>query len=469
MSVELRSYQTDSVQDVRASYRMGRRAPLLVLPTGAGKTVTFSYIAHGVQNRGKRVLVLAHRRELIRQASRKLMDAGVSHGIIAPGFTMTGDLVQVASVQTLVRRIEMLPPFDLVVIDEAHHAIAGQWKRIVAAQPNARLLGVTATPERLDGRGLGIRAGGCFDDLVMGPSTADLIRDGYLTPAKVYAPAEKPNLAGVRTKGGDFDARQLEERVNVATITGDVVAHYKRFAAGQPTIAFCISVQHAKDVAATFREAGFRAVCGHGGMPSGERDTAINGLATGAVQILTTCDLVSEGLDVPAVSAAILLRPTKSLGLYLQQVGRGMRPAPGKQNLVVLDHAGCTTLHDMPDAPRAWSLEGRPKTVKEPALWHCPDCMTLVRPAKKCPECGHVFGGDDDEDREGRSLFHEDGDLVEMDEERVSRLRAGRLRDLLTGQETRRELEQIAWARGYRPGWVHKVLQERQIEQEAAA
>ncbi len=469
MSVELRSYQTDSVQGVRASYRAGRRAPLLVLPTGAGKTVTFSYIAHGVQCRGKRVLILAHRRELIRQASRKLADAGVPHGVIAPGFTGTSDLVQVASVQTLARRIETLPSFDLVVIDEAHHAIAGQYARIIAAQPNARLLGVTATPERLDGRGLGIHAGGCFDDMVLGPSVADLIAQGYLTPARVYAPAEKPNLSGVRTKGGDFDVKQLEERVNVATITGDVVAHYGRFAAGLPTIAFCITVQHAQDVAASLRAAGWRAVCGHGGMSPRDRDSAINGLATGDVQILTTCDLVSEGLDVPAVSAAILLRPTKSLGLYLQQVGRGLRPAPGKQHLVVLDHAGCTAVHDMPDAPRDWSLAGRPKANAEPSTMQCPECLAVQRLARKCALCGFAFGSDDDEEREGRELFHEDGDLVEMDEERIARLRAGRLRDLLTGQESRRELEQIAWARGYKPGWVHKVLQDRQLERGAAA
>lgn len=468
MSVVLRSYQAEGVESVRDSYRRGRRAPLLVLPTGAGKTVVFSHIAHGTQSRGKRVLILAHRRELVRQAGRKLADAGVSHCIIAPGFTPTNDLVQVASVQTLARRVETLPPFDLIVIDEAHHAVAGQWARIVAAQPRARLLGVTATPERMDGRGLGLQAGGCFDDMVLGPSAADLIGMGFLTPARVYAPAEKPDFSGVRTKGGDFDAKQLEARVNVATITGDVVAHYRKLASGLPTIAFCITVQHAQDVAASFRAAGFRAVCGHGGMAQGERDAAINGLATGDVQILTTCDLVSEGLDVPTVSAAILLRPTKSLGLYLQQVGRGLRPAPGKQHLVVLDHAGCTTMHDMPDAPRAWSLKGRPKSPAEPDMQHCPECLAVQRTARVCTACGFEFW-EEEEEREGRSLVQEDGELVEMDEARIAKLRAGRLRDHLTGRETRQQLEEIALARGYKRGWITKVLEEQREMQRGIA
>lgn len=468
MSVTLRPYQADAVEVLRDRYRAGRRSPLLVLATGGGKTVIFSHVAAGAQERGKRVLILAHRRELIRQASRKLSDAGVEHGVVAPDFTPSTAAVQVASVQTLARRIETLPAFDLIVIDEAHHAVAGQWARIVAAQPRARLLGVTATPERMDGRGLGLQAGGCFDDMVLGPSAADLIGMGFLTPARVYAPAEKPDFSGVRTKGGDFDAKQLEARVNVATITGDVVAHYRKLASGLPTIAFCITVQHAQDVAASFRAAGFRAVCGHGGMAQGERDAAINGLATGDVQILTTCDLVSEGLDVPAVSAAILLRPTKSLGLYLQQVGRGLRPAPGKQHLVVLDHAGCTTMHDMPDAPRAWSLKGRPKSAAEPDMQHCPECLAVQRTARVCTACGFEFW-EEEEEREGRSLVQEDGELVEMDEARIAKLRAGRLRDHLTGRETRQQLEEIALARGYKRGWVTKVLEEQREMQRGIA
>ena len=215
MTVELRPYQHDAMAAISASWQSGHRAPLVCMPTGAGKTVFFGAAAKRTSARNKRVLILAHRRELVRQASRKLTDTDVPHGIIAPGHTPTRDLVQVASVQTLARRLDTLPMFDLIVIDECHHSVAGQWDRVIKAQPRARLLGVTATPERLDARGLGVSAGGCFDDLIIGPSVAELTAMGFLVPARVYAPAEAPDLSGIRTKGGDFDgrtARRADER-----------------------------------------------------------------------------------------------------------------------------------------------------------------------------------------------------------------------------------------------------------------
>lgn len=457
----LRPYQEAAVESLRQAYRSARLAPLLVLPTGGGKTQCFSFIARETAGRGKSVLILAHRRELVRQASRKLHEAGVRHGIIAPGFSRTRDPVQVASVQTLGRRLGTLPEFALIIIDEAHHAVAGQWDKVIKAQPRARLLGVTATPERSDGRGLGVQSGGCFDCIVTGPSVADLTAQGHLSPARVYAPAEAPDLSGIRTKGGDFDAGQLEARINVSTITGDVLAHWRRHALGLPTIAFCISVQHAQDVAATFRAAGVRAVCGHGGLPDGERDAAINGLGTGAVEVLATCDLVSEGLDVPAVGAVILLRPTKSLGLYLQQVGRGLRPAPGKARLIVLDHAGCTVIHGLPDAPREWSLAGRPKGVKAPATWQCPSCFAVQKPAPACVACGHVVPVPEDKPGEGRSILQADGELQEVDPARVAHLRAAPLHSLVSQARTDADLREIARARGYKAGWVWKIQQER--------
>lgn len=459
--ITLRPYQSTAADQIRDGYRASHRAILFVLATGGGKTVVFGYVAENAAKKGKRVLILAHRRELIRQASRKLTEAGVAHGVIAPGFTPNRELVQVASVKTLARRLADLPRFDLIIIDEAHHAVAGQWDRIIQAQPQARLLGVTATPERMDGRGLGTKAGGCFDHLVLGPSIVDLIGGAFLCPARIYAPATLPDLSGVRTKGGDFDANQLEEKLNVATITGDVLAHWRRLADGLPTIAFCISVQHAEDVAATLRAAGIRAVCGHGGLPPAQRDAAIAGLATGAVQVLTTCDLVSEGLDVPAVGAVVLLRPTKSLGLYLQQVGRGLRPAPGKQHLIVLDHAGCTAIHGLPDEERSWSLEGRPKGQKPPATWQCPACFAIQKPTRVCIACGVEQSKPTAATGEGRQIVQADGELVEVDRERIARLRTAKLSDILTGRETKEQLQEIARAKGYHHYWVYRTLQER--------
>ncbi|MGD0107541.1 MAG: DEAD/DEAH box helicase [Rhodopila sp.] len=352
----LRPYQAAALDLLRDAYRQGARAPLFVLPTAGGKTIVFAAIAAAAVAKGRRVLVLAHRRELIRQASAKLTAAGVPHGVIAPGFPLTADPVQVASVQTLTRR--QVPMFHFAVIDEAHHAVSATYRRILAALEAAKLLGVTATPERLDGKGLGIKAGGVFDQLVAGPSVAELTKLGFLAPARCFA-SPPPDLTGVRTVQGDYARDGLAKVMDVADITGDAVEHYARLAPGKPAIAFCVSIAHAERVATAFREAGWRAQSLSGLTPVRERDAALLGLGTGAVQVVTSCELISEGLDVPSVGAVILLRPTQSLAMYLQQVGRGMRPAPDKAALIVLDHCGNIPRHGLPDDAHAWSLSGR--------------------------------------------------------------------------------------------------------------
>jgi DNA repair protein RadD len=462
VTVALRDYQRTAVDAVRAAYAEGARAPLLVAPTGAGKTVMFSYVALSAAERGRRVLILVHRRELIRQSAAKLAAAGVRYGIIAPGNTPNREAVQVASVQTLARRLgdPRYPAPDLIVIDEAHHAVAGQWATVCKAYPDAKLLGVTATPERMDGKGLGVKAGGPFDALILGPSVASLMEQGFLSTTRVLAPAVAPDLSEVRTSMGDFRSGDLEAEMDRPSITGDVVAHYARHAAGLPTIAFCISVQHAVNVAATLREHGWRAVAASGSTPPAERDAAIAGLADGRVQILCSCDLISEGLDVPAVGAVILLRPTKSLGLYLQQVGRGLRPAPGKPNLVVLDHAGNTLRHGLIEADRPWSLDGRPKGDKAPATMRCTSCFAIHAPSPSCPECGHIYPRAD-EPGEGRQIAQRDGDLTEIDQDKMAALRAKPLRDLLRSATSREALEEIARARGYKKGWIFHIMRTR--------
>jgi len=463
-AITLRDYQERAVEGVRQAFRSGSRAPLMVAPTGAGKTVIFGFIAGQTAARGKRVLILAHRRELIRQASSKLRETGIAHGIIAPGFTPSRDLVQVASIQTLGRRIDRVTPPDLIVIDEAHHAVAGQWAAVVAAFPAARILGVTATPERLDGRGLGIQAGGCFDSLVMGPAVRDLIDGGFLSPTRVFAPADAPDLAGIRTVAGDYAQADLGEAMQRPKIVGDAIAHYVKHAASMPAILFSPSVAHAETMAAALRDAGWRAVAASGKTNPAERDAAIAGLATGAVQVLCSCDIVSEGLDVPAVGCVILMRPSKSLGLYLQQVGRGLRPAAGKTHLIVLDHAGNSLTHGMIEQPREWSLAGRPKRDPADAARQCPTCYAVHRPASVCPECGHSYAtAADAVDRAGPEQV--DGELAEV----VASPWASRpLRDVLRNARDE-DLPAIALARGYKSGWSRHILAARHGRRGAAA
>jgi superfamily II DNA or RNA helicase len=357
--LQLRPYQTEAIERLRESYASAHRAPLFQLPTGGGKTVVFGAITRSAASRGKRVLIAVHRRELLGQACAKLTWAGVAHGIIAAGFP--GDPrepVQVCSVQTAARRLSSIGDFDLLVLDEAHHARARTWARLIEALSGAKVLGVTATPARLDGKGLGVHCGGFFDDLVCGPGIAELVRAGHLSPTRYFVPTTGVDLGGVPIRGGDYVASEVAARVDKKAITGNAVDQYQQRAKHQPALAFCALVSHAEHVAEEFRSAGYSAACVHGGLSKDERDRLIAGLGTGEVEVLTSCDLISEGLDVPALGAVILLRPTASLVLHMQQIGRGMRPAAGKAHLVVLDHVGNIRRHGRPDFERIWTLDG---------------------------------------------------------------------------------------------------------------
>lgn len=458
-AIVLRAYQEDCIAALRHSYRTGHRAPLLQLPTGGGKTVCFSEIAFRAVEKGNSVLVLAHRRELIRQASAKLTAAGVPHGIILAGYPETDAPVQVASIQTIIRRLARIQQFALIVIDEAHHAVSPQYRKLFSAQHKAKLLGVTATPARLDGKGLGLVADGPFDDLVIGPTVAELIEAKYLSDFRVFVPAHGVDLSRVRVRGGDYVPADLEGVMGSA-IVGDAVKQYEKHAPHQPTIAFCISVQHAQKVAARFREAGFRSQAVFGAMKTDARDAAIGGLATGDVEVLTTCDLISEGLDVPSVGCVICLRPTKSLGLHLQQVGRGLRPAEGKSHLIVLDHASNCRVHGLPDTVHEWSLAGmKRRTGREKVPgWQC-ECGVLNRlSAETCKECGAP------RPEKLREVAEVDGDLEELDRRREAKIkRAARMSysQMMATKLTLEELAAFARHRGYRRGWVQHRFQEQ--------
>lgn len=448
--MKLRPYQQTAVDALRASYASGKQAPLFVLPTGGGKTFVFSFVGMSAAARGKRVCVLVHRRELLLQASGSLAAMGVAHGLIAPGFKRTEDLVQVASVQTLARRLRSVAPFDLLIVDEAHHAAAGTWKTIRDAFPGAKLLGVTATPCRTDGRGLD----DVFDDLISGPSIAELIEAGYLVPPVVYAPPVA-DLSKLKRRGGDFDPQDAADRLDRPTVTGDVIQHYRKLADGLPAIAFCSSVAHAQHVAAQFNEAGYRARAIDGGMNQNERAAAIAQLGSGELQVLTSCDLISEGTDIPAVAAAILLRPTQSLSLYIQQVGRALRPSPGKTQAIILDHVGNCRRFGMPDDPREWSLQGTPKRTRAtdsvPAVHQCSGCYFVFRPAPVCPNCGLRKATKE------REIHHTSGELIKIEKSAIKRDR----RAEIGKARTLAELERIARERGYKPGWARFILQSR--------
>lgn len=446
--MKLRDYQEAAISRIRDSFRQGNKRVLLVSPTGSGKTVIFSYVAAGTAKNHKRVLIIAHRRELLKQISKALKAAGVKHAVLTAGYRgIPATPVVVASVFTLAKRLKYWPEPSLIVGDECHHFTPDStWGKVVNHFPNAFLLGVTATPERLDGKGLGLM----FDDMVVGPSVAELTAQGFLSPADVYAPSI-PDLNSVRSRAGDYAGTDLEVAMDKPSITGSAVSHYTKLAAGKRACVFCVSVKHAKDVAEDFRRVGYNAHHVDGSMDIDVRDKILSDFESGTVQVLTSCDLISEGFDIPAIEVAILLRPTQSLSLYLQQVGRAIRIHPDKTSTIVLDHAGNTARHGFIDEHRDWELtDGSVRKKREgeqpsPART-CPDCYAVHRPMPVCPKCGHVYKANN------RKVEEREGELIQISKSHEAEDAAGeqdltrRFRVLMAVGRNRRYTHPDKWA-----------------------
>lgn len=465
--LQLRDYQSNGVGNIREAFRNDFKAPLYVLPTGGGKTVCFAWMAKQSADRGKKVLILVHRIELLRQTCAALERSDVDHGIINPNFRTNMMVnVQVASVQTLINRMERYPFVpDLIIIDECHHANAGTWRRVFDYYSNALLLGVTATPIRNDGSGLGIGAGGFFDYLILGPQIKELIAAKHLVPPIVYTPLDHLDIASVKIDSdtNDFNKDQLAEQMDKPRITGNAVAEYRKICPGVPTVVFCITVKHAERVAKQFREAGYRFYAVDGKMDDDERRNILEGLGDGRVQGVVSCDLISEGFDIPAIMCVIQLRPTTSTGLYLQQVGRGARTSPGKTHFYLLDHAGNVIRHGMPDEDRTWSLEGERKQKRlsprksrrsvKPKI--CEKCNMMHAPARECPGCGHIYGLVDE------TVININGRLTQVTEQAAALIKQQRIKEVATAK-TLWELEAIAKQRGYKKSWAMNIFEARQ-------
>ncbi len=408
--MELYPYQEKAIEDIRYYFRKGGKACIFVAPTGGGKTVIFSSIARGAVARNKRVLILVHRKEIMAQTSSKLFRFGITAGQIAAGKPQTLDMVQVAMVMSLNRRLNYIRRPDLIIIDEVQHVVPeNSFGRVLKYWEEVPRIGVTATPWRLDNRGLGAN----FNELILGPSTKELVEDGYLAYPIIYRPPEEVAL-NYHVKRGDFDRDEQQQTMSRRKIVGDVIDHYRKYLDGLPTICFCVSVNHTKLMAEQFRAAGYVAAPVYGDMADRDRDIALKGLADGSVQVVTSCDLISEGFDTPAVAGCILLRRTLSLGLYLQQCGRALRTAPGKTRAIILDHVGNYLLHGHILADRNWSLDSQardPRKEKPPTTTTCPICFGVWPGSPQtCPDCGFKFS---DIQREFKPLRQVAGELIE--------------------------------------------------------
>lgn len=387
--------QAALLEDAKAALRRFRRV-LVCAATGFGKTVTFSRVAKAYHDAGKSVTITVHRDELVDQISATLNRFAVPHGIIAADYAHDyRHRVQVASVQTLVRRLDQAPYPHLVVPDEAHHCVPGSAHGAVLAHyEQARVLGFTATPERLDGQGLS----DCFDDLVIGPQAHDLIPIGRLSDYVLFGPKDGHgvDVSDLRRKGkgNDYTEAEREARAMKPQITGDCIIEYKQHCPGAPAIIRCVSIRHSETIAEAFRDAGFTAVHIDGKTPKPLRKRMLDEFRRGEIRLLSQVGLFSEGFDVPGVVAGIDLDPTESLTKFRQFAGRTLRVATDKERAFLFDHAGNFKRHGLPDDPREWTLYGpsKPKDPDDVAIKQCHACGCVNRrAASTCRDCGAVF------------------------------------------------------------------------------
>ena len=450
MNIQLRSYQQKFIDDVRNEFIQNHKRVVGVAPCGAGKTIMTGWIIREVFQRGKRAIFFVHRQELIKQTSETFTKLEIPHGIICAGIPQQLELpVQIASVQTLARRIDKIPAPDLLICDECHHILANTYKKIIDKWNDAFLLGVTATPLRTGGKTL------CdvFSSMIQAPDVAELIKLGNLTDFDYFAPDTKVDLTGVRSKFGDFIQDDLANVMKDNRIIGNIVDHYKKIVGGKSAICYCVNVTHSKMVAASFQKFGVNATHIDGDTPASIREQLVEDFRIGKISVLCNAELFGEGFDVPNMQAVILARPTKSLTLFIQQAMRPMRPDPNDPNkrAIIVDHVQNYKRFGLPDTPHEWSLAPNPpkKIQGEPPVKECPQCgLVLPLSSRICPQCDFVFVSDDDlKDK----LLEHDGQLVKLDR---NKLFGKDLNRAIAQAKTFEQLKALGESQGYKKGWA---------------
>lgn len=455
--MKLRPYQERLIDETREQLRRHQRV-LMQAPTGAGKTaITVCMMGRAADNNRRSVFVV-HQNELLSQTSRALWEQKLEHGMIASGKRRSLLPAQVASVQTWVRRTDMYQEPDLIIIDECHRSASSTYQKILEAYPNAKVIGLTATPQRTDGKGLD----DTYSAIIQGPSIRQLINAGYLSDYEIFAPPSTIDLSAIKTRMGDYDKRELEQTMDKPTITGDAVATYKKHASGKRCVVMCVSIRHAEHVMQSYQAAGVPAEMIEGSMTNRERESVLDRFRAGETLVIANVQLLIEGVDIPSIEVVQWLRPTQSLIIWMQGNGRGLRPSDGKDKLLILDQVGNWAKHGLPDEDREWSLEGRKRRKRKTDdeadvnVQQCKHCFHIFRPGPSvCPSCGQPV-----EVRQKAEIQVVDGELekIDLEAERKARKRhQGAARDL-------HELIQLGVRRGMKnpSGWAVHVWAARQ-------
>lgn len=457
MTIQLRDYQLGLIDKVRDSIKRGNKKVLMVLPTGGGKTFIMAEIARRSVDNGHRVLAMMHRRQLVNQMSDRFNDYKIDSGIIMAGIETDLDCkVQIGTIQTYYRRLQIYDvsnPFfvdaSVIFIDEAHRSLSNTFQKTLSNYKEKIVIGVTATPCLASGKGMGKY----YDDLIEGAGIQELIDLKYLVPGRYYAPS-KPDLDKIKTVAGDYDKKELGIRMNKQKLIGDVFENWSRLAGGMKTVVFAVNVKHSRALCDEFVKHGVDAEHLDAHSSEDRREEVLNNLIFGNTQVVCNVGLYTEGFDYPGMECIIIARPTKSMGLWRQMVGRGLRPAPGKTECVVIDHGACVDRLGFVEDDVLWSLEGKDvaykkKVVrkKEKHLMTCTECH-YVFTGNRCPNCGMMVAD------YKKKIDAFDADLVEI----------GKNRKKFTIEDKTEWYGMFEFYRrqkGYNPGWTAHKYREK--------
>jgi len=440
-TIILRPYQQKIIEDARAALRKNKGI-LICSPTGSGKTAINSFITKGAADKGGYVWFIVHRQELIKQSAIAFDKVGLEYGIVAAGHKLQPEKkIQICSIMTLINRLDKLPAPKLIVTDECQYMAAKSWDKIYNTYPNAFHIGLSATPWRLDKKGFEKY----FQKIVYGPSVKWLIENKFLSDYKLFAPSDFDS-SQLKTSMGDYDLKQTEELMIKSKIVGGFFDVWKKNSFNKKTIVFAPTVNMSKIIVDEFNKNGISAKHLDAETNDSERDKSIKDYADGKITILSNVKLFTEGFDVPSIECVMLARPTKSLALYIQMVGRALRPQDGKTHAIILDQVNNCRQHGLPDEEKEWSLENRESSKKksgktESAVKICQSCFSAVNNfAAFCDNCGQQF-----EIKQRAGLEQVDGDLEEVDKLEFSKQKKREQ----SQAKTMEQLIELGKSRGY--------------------